>query len=62
MYRGIPTQPSCARAWAAACNEIMKTGDEGYNVVIDVADPVALDDKDHEAITLVDKFLKLHDK
>lgn len=62
MYRGIQTQPSCARAWVAACNEIMKTGDEGYNIVIDVADPVTLDDKDHEAITLVDKFLKLYDK
>ena len=38
------------------------TGDEGYNVVIDVTDPVSLDDKDHEVITLVDKFLKLHDE
>jgi thymidylate synthase len=62
MYRGIQTQRSCARAWVAACNKIMKTGDEGYNIVIDVADPVTLDDKDHEAITLVDKFLKLYDK
>jgi thymidylate synthase len=62
MYKGIQTQSSCARAWVAACNEIMKTGDEGYNIVIDVADPVTLDDKDHEAITLADKFLKLYNK
>lgn len=62
MYRGIPTQQSCARAWVAACRSIMGTGDENYNIVIDVADPVTLDDKDHEAITLVDKFLKRHNK
>jgi hypothetical protein len=62
MYRGIQTQQSCARAWVAACNEIMRTGDEGYNIVIDVTNPVTHDDKDHEVITLVDKFLKLHDK
>jgi hypothetical protein len=62
MYKGIETQPSCARAWVAACNEIMKTGDEGYNVVIDVADPVTHGDEDHEVISLVDKFLKAHKK
>jgi thymidylate synthase len=59
MYCGIPTKKSCARAWVAAASAIIETG-EGYNVVIDVADPVNHDDKDHEAITLVDKFLKLH--
>lgn len=61
MYRGIPTQKSCARVWVAAASAIIETG-EGYNVVIDVADPVTHDDKDNEVITLVDKFLKLHDK
>jgi thymidylate synthase len=40
----------------------MSTGDEGYNVVIDVTDPVIHDDKENEVITLVDKFLKLHDQ
>jgi hypothetical protein len=62
MYLGVPTQKSCARAWVAACTSIMGTGDEGYNVVIDVTDPVTHDDKDHEVITLVDKFLKVHDE
>lgn len=62
MYRGIQTQQSCARAWVAASNEIMKTSDEGYNIVIDVIDPVTHDDRDHEVINLLDKFLKLHDK
>ncbi len=62
MYQGIQTQQSCARAWVAACTSIMGTGDEGYNVVIDVTDPVTHDDKDHEVINLVDKFLKLHEE
>ena len=55
-------QKSCARAWAAACKSIIGTGNEGYNVVIDVADPVKHDAKDNAAISLVDKFLKLHDE
>jgi thymidylate synthase len=61
MYLGIPTQKSCARAWVAAASAISQTG-EGYNVVIDVTDPVNHDEKDHEAITLVDTFLKLHNE
>ncbi len=60
MYSGIPTQKSCARAWVAAALKIIDTGDEGYNVVIDVADPITHDDKDNEVITLVDRFLRLH--
>lgn len=62
MYRGIQTQQSCARAWVAACNEIMKTGDEGYNIVIDVADPATHGEHDNEIISLVDKFLRSHKK
>jgi len=61
MFRGIEAK-SCARAWAAACKSIMGTKNEGYNVVIDVADPVKHDAKDNAAITLVDKFLKEHDE
>lgn len=62
MYKGVPPQKSCAHAWVAACNAIINSGDEGYNVVIDVADPVTHGEKDNEAISLVDKFLKLYDK
>src|SRR5436305_462757 len=47
MFRGIE-EKSCARAWAAACESIIGTHDEGYNVVIDVADPVKHDAKDNE--------------
>jgi hypothetical protein len=59
MYRGIEGM-SCARAWVAACESIIGTEDEGYNVVIDVADPVRHDAKDNAVITFVDKFLKRH--
>ena len=58
MYIGIATQKSCATAWVAAASAIIDNGDEGYNVVIDVADPVTHDDEDNKVITLVDKFLK----
>src|SRR4051794_3197935 len=61
MFRGIK-EKSCARAWAAACMSIMGTRDQGYNVVIDVADPVTHDAKDNQAITLVDKFLRQHEE
>ena len=62
MYRGIQTQASCASVWVAACSEIMKTADEGYNVVIDVDAPVTHSETDNEVISLVDKFLKAHKK
>ncbi len=62
MYRGIPTQRSCARAWVAATSAIIETGDKGYNVVIDVEDPWNHDDRDNAIITLVDKFLNAHDE
>jgi thymidylate synthase len=60
MYRGISPQQSCARAWVAAASAIMENGDEGYNVIIDVTDPITHDEKDNEVISLVDKFLKFH--
>lgn len=61
MFRGIEAK-SCASAWVAACKSIMPTRNEGYNVVIDVADPVRHDAKDNATISLVDKFLKEHDE
>lgn len=60
MYLAISEQRSCARAWVTAACKIIENGDEGYNVVIDVEDPLKHDDQDNEVITLVDKFLKAH--
>ena len=57
MYRGIPTQLSCARAWAAAASAIASDG-EAYNVVIDVDNPTKFDDRDNAVIKLVDSFLR----
>lgn len=62
MYKGVPPKKSCAEAWVAACQTIMNDRDEGYNIVIDVADPVTHSEKDNAVITLVDKFLKAHNK
>ena len=62
MYQAIPTERSCARAWVAAASAIIATRDEGYNVVIDIEDPCTHNERDHEAINLVDRFLREHDK
>ena len=62
MYLAIPTERSCARAWAAAASAIMERHDEGYNVVIDVEDPCTHSVRDNAVINLVDTFLKEHDK
>ena len=54
------TADSCARAWAAASNAVIAAGDDAYNVVIDVKNPVQHDPEDNAAISLVDQFLKSH--
>ena len=58
MYIPVPTQRSCARAWVAAALAIIEFHDEGYNVIIDVENPVVHDDQDSEVITVVDRFLR----
>jgi thymidylate synthase len=50
--------PSCARAWVAAANEVVKAGDEAYDVIIAVADPTAFDERDKAVVQLVDRFLR----
>jgi hypothetical protein len=56
MYLIVPTQPTCAHAWAAAAMAVIKAGDEAYNVVIDVDEPTKFSDQDNEAITPVNDF------
>lgn len=58
MYLAIPSQTSCARGWVAAASALIDQRDEGFNVIIDVQDPVSHDDADHAAITLLDRFLR----
>jgi thymidylate synthase len=59
MYNCIQSKKTCAEAWVAACQSIMNDH-EGYNVVIDVGDPLRHSEKDNAVILLVDKFLKDH--
>ena len=61
MFLPVSPQRSCARAWVKAATAIIEAGDESYNVIIGVEDPVNHDERDHEVIELVDSFLKDHD-
>lgn len=60
MYVPIPTQASCARAWLEASRAVARVGGEAYNVVIDVADPLACDALDTAIIREVDRFARDH--
>jgi len=53
----IPTQKSCARGWVEASCALIREGDEGYNVIIEVTDPVNHDAEDVEVIKSVNTFL-----
>ncbi|MGC4004072.1 MAG: hypothetical protein QM811_13505 [Pirellulales bacterium] len=61
MYKVVAPKKSCAEAWVAACQTIINDHDEGYNVIIDIADPVTHSEKDNAVISNVDKFLKRYD-
>lgn len=58
MYKAVPTQISCARAWLAAASSVVASNNESYNVVIDVANPTQFDTVDNKIISLNDVFLR----
>jgi hypothetical protein len=60
MYTPIPPQPTNARAWLAAASAVQDSGGEAYNVVIDIADPLAVTGPDETILTAVDQFLREH--
>jgi hypothetical protein len=60
MYTPIPSQATNAQAWLAAATAVQDAGGEGYNVVIDIADPVTISPTDHTILTTVDGFLRNH--
>jgi thymidylate synthase len=60
MYTPIPAQPTNAQAWLAAASAVQDAGGEAYNVVIDIADPVAVTGPDTAILTFVDQFLREH--
>jgi hypothetical protein len=42
MYLPIPSQPDCASAWREAVRAVDgRPGHAAYNVIIDIADPIA---------------------
>lgn len=58
MYLPIPPQPDCASAWRQAVQHVdQASGHEAYNVVIDIANPVANTTAAHAGIAAVDAFL-----
>jgi thymidylate synthase len=60
MYTPIPPQPTNAQAWLAAASAVQDAGGESYNVVIDIADPLAVTGPDEAILTTVDHFLREH--
>lgn len=60
MYTPIPPQPTNAQAWLAAASAVQDAGGESYNVVIDIADPLAVTGTDEAILTTVDQFLREH--
>jgi thymidylate synthase len=60
MYTPIPPQPTNAQAWLAAAAAVQDAGGEGYNVVIDIADPLAVAGPDEAILGEVDQFLRAH--
>lgn len=62
MVLAIKQHPSCARAWIAAADAVANSGNEAFDVVIDVADPTAFDERDNAVVTRVDKFLRQYNQ
>jgi hypothetical protein len=60
MYMPILPQPTNAQAWLAAASAVQDAGGESYNVVIDIAEPLAVAGLDEAILTAVDQFLREH--
>jgi hypothetical protein len=57
MAVAVLAQRSCARAWVEASLKLIEEGDDAYDVLIEIADPVTLDAQDVEVVKLVNSFL-----
>lgn len=60
MIHVVPPSKTCASAWLAATNYLIREGDEAYNLIVDIDDPVTHTNQDAAAIMEVDKFLRAH--
>jgi len=58
MYLPIPSQPDCASAWREAVRAVDdRPGHAAYNVIIDIADPIAHATLANPRVAVVDEFL-----
>jgi hypothetical protein len=63
MYLPVPPQRDCASAWREAVRAVdARPGHSAYNVIIDVADPIAAATLADGRIRLVDEFLSGYEK
>lgn len=63
MYLPIPSQPDCASAWREAVRAVdAQPGHAAYNVIIDIADPVAGTAPGSPRIAAVDALLQPYEK
>lgn len=63
MYLPIPSQPDCASAWREALRAVdSRPGHSAYNVIIDIADPIANATLASPGIAIVDEFLAGYEK
>lgn len=63
MYLPIPSQHDCASAWREAVRAVdCQQGHAAYNVIIDVADPIAHATLADPRIAVVDDFLSPYEK
>ena len=61
MYLPIPPQPDCVTAWREAVRLVdAQPGHQGYNVIIDVANPIARATLDDPVVAAVSDFLERH--
>lgn len=58
MYLPVPTQPDCVSAWREAVRAVdNQPGRAAYNVIVDVADPLAKATVAHPGVAVVNTFL-----
>ena len=63
MYLPVPLQPDCSSAWLEAARRVdTQPGHHAYNVIVDVANPVANTDPSNSVVAKVGAFLAARDK
>lgn len=63
MYLPVPSQPDCLSAWREAVRLVdAEPRHQAYNVIIDVANPIARASMADPGVAVVSEFLAEHDK